>query len=75
MKSIDYIQKMSLSVLLFLSSTALMASGFQTWQQSGKSYGDGAAGAAAEANDATTAFYNPAGLVKIKHQDAAFSIL
>lgn len=63
------------SLILLTATSALLAGGFQTWTQSGESVGNYAAGAAAEANDATTAFYNPAGLTRIKHQDAAFSTI
>ena len=49
------------------------AGAFQFWQQSGESVGDYAAGAAASADDATTSYYNPAGLTRIKHQDMALS--
>ena len=61
------------SIILVAATSAVFAGGFQTWMQSGESVGNYAAGAAAEANDATTAFYNPAGLVRIKRQDAAIS--
>jgi long-chain fatty acid transport protein len=58
-----------------LFSLSAFASGFQMWQQSGASVGDYAAGAAAIADDASTAYYNPAGLTRIKHQDVAISLI
>lgn len=51
------------------------ANSFQLWQQSGAAIGDDAAGAAAIANDGTTAYYNPAGLTRIKRQNMAISML
>ena len=53
------------SVLLGASSLTL-ASGFQLWEQNGAGTGDYHAGAAADADDASTAFYNPAGLTRLK---------
>lgn len=50
-----------------LSSQA-MASAFQLWEQDGASVGNYHAGYAALANDASTAFYNPAGLTRFKNQ-------
>lgn len=49
-------------------STSTMASGFQLWEQDGASIGSYHAGYAALANDASTAFYNPAGMTRIKNQ-------
>lgn len=50
---------------LSLSSLAF-ASGFQLWEQDGASIGNYHAGYAASAEDASTGFYNPAGLTRIK---------
>lgn len=49
-------------------STQAMASAFQLWEQDGASVGNYHAGYAAEANDASTAWYNPAGITRIKNQ-------
>lgn len=49
-------------------STQAMASGFQLWEQDGASLGNYHAGYAAEANDASIAWYNPAGITRIKNQ-------
>ncbi len=45
-----------------------IASGFQLFEQDGASVGNYHAGYAAEADDASTAFYNPAGITRIKNQ-------
>src|SRR5438128_299058 len=52
---------------LVLSSNA-MGSAFQLWEQDAASVGDYHSGRAAQANDASTAFYNPAGITRINHQ-------
>lgn len=49
-------------------STNASASAFQLWEQDGASVGDYHAGRAAQANDATTSYYNPAGITRIKNQ-------
>jgi long-chain fatty acid transport protein len=50
-----------------------LASAFQLWEQDGASVGNYHAGYAAEANDASTAFYNPAGITRIKNQQLVIS--
>lgn len=55
--------------ILTISSHAL-ASGYQIWEQDIASIGNFHAGYAATANDASTAFYNPAGIPRIKNQQA-----
>ncbi|MBX3708913.1 MAG: outer membrane protein transport protein [Gammaproteobacteria bacterium] len=59
------------SGLLGVSSQA-MASAFQIWEQDGASVGNYHAGYAAEANDASIAWYNPAGITRIKNQQFVF---
>lgn len=49
-------------------STQAMASAFQLWEQDGASIGTYHAGYAAAAEDASTAFYNPAGIMRFKNQ-------
>lgn len=49
------------------------ASGFQLWEQDGASVSTYHAGYAAEANDASIAFYNPAGIIRIKNQQLVIS--
>lgn len=57
---------------LLSATTDAMASAFQIWEQDGASVGNYHAGYAAEANDASIAFYNPAGITRIKNQQAIF---
>lgn len=61
-----------LAGMLGISSQA-MASAFQLWEQDGASVGSYHAGYAALANDASIAFYNPAGIIRIKNQQAVFA--
>ena len=49
-------------------STNVMASAFQLFEQDGASVGNYHAGRSAEANDASTVFYNPAGITRIHTQ-------
>lgn len=49
-------------------SVQAVASGFQLFEQDGASVGNYHAGYAAEAADASTAFYNPAGITRFKNQ-------
>lgn len=46
----------------------VMASGFQLFEENGVGTGDYDAGGAAIADDASTVFFNPAGLTRIDHQ-------
>jgi long-chain fatty acid transport protein len=55
-------------------STHALASGYQLWEQDGGSIGNYHAGRAAIAEDASTAFYNPAGLVRIPNQQLVVAI-
>ena len=59
---------MSVAGTLSLTNQA-MAAAFQLWEQDGATVGNYHAGRAASAEDASTAFYNPAGLVRIKNQE------
>lgn len=52
------------------ASSHAMAAAFQLWEQDAASVGVYHAGYAAWANDASTAWYNPAGIVRIKNQQA-----
>lgn len=66
------------AVAMAIEAPAVMASAFQLWEQDGASVGHYHAGYAAEANDASTAFYNPAGLTRFQNQQiviAANSVL
>ncbi len=59
---------------LIMSSQMVNAAGFQLWEQDGATVGNYHAGRAAEAADASTSFYNPAGLVRIHNQQIVGSI-
>lgn len=52
-----------------------IAAAFQLWEQDGASVGNYHAGRAAAAEDASTAFYNPAGLVRIQNQQIVFGVV
>lgn len=54
-----------------VASTSAMAAGFQLYEESAAGTGDYHAGYAAEADDASTEFYNPAGMVRLKHTEAS----
>jgi len=64
------VQHQWLALLLFTSTEAL-ASGFQLWEQDNASLGNYHAGYAVM-RDASTAFYNPAGIPQIKNQQMIF---
>lgn len=64
---------MSAAGMIGLSNHA-MAAAFQLWEQDGASVGNYHAGRAAEAPDASTAFYNPAGLVRIHNQEVVLGL-
>lgn len=68
--------KLSSSVLcacgILSVSAQAIAGGFQLWEQDAASVGIYHAGYAAWASDASTAWYNPAGIVRIKNQQAVF---
>jgi long-chain fatty acid transport protein len=60
---------MTLGTLGLIGVTELaMASAFQLWEQSGASVGNYHAGYAASVEDASTAFFNPAGITRFKNQ-------
>lgn len=63
--------KLGLTSLLTASFTLAHASAFQIWEQNGAGTGDYHAGGAAIANDASTVFYNPAGLTRLNHTQVA----
>src|SRR5579883_1192387 len=53
-------------------STQVFASGFQLWEQDVASIGNFHAGYAASVDNASIAFYNPAGITLIKNQQIVF---
>jgi len=57
---------------LMMISAQAMASAYQIWEQDGASIGNVHAGYAAEANDASTAWYNPAGITRFTNQQLVF---
>lgn len=64
----------ALSAVGFLAfSSHAMASAFQLWEQDAATVGNYHAGYAAAANDASTAFYNPAGLSRFKNQQVVLA--
>lgn len=63
----------SLAGLVVAYSGNVFASGFQLLESNGVSTGDYNAGGAAIAEDASTAYYNPAGLVRIPNQQLVLS--
>ena len=58
---------------LFVFSSHAMAAAFQLWEQDAASVGNFHAGYAAAAYDASTAFYNPAGLSRFDEQQLVVS--
>lgn len=58
----------AISAGLCCSPTVSFASAFQLFEQDGATLGNYHAGYAAAAEDASTAFYNPAGLTRFNHQ-------
>jgi long-chain fatty acid transport protein len=65
--------KLSLTGVLFGISQTVLASGFQLFEANGAGTGDFYADAAAGALDASTAYFNPAGLVRITHPQVVLS--
>lgn len=55
-------------------SSHATAAAFQLWEQDGASVGNYHAGRAAEAPDASTAYYNPAGLVRLHNQEIVLGL-
>ncbi|OGT56456.1 MAG: hypothetical protein A3F14_02590 [Gammaproteobacteria bacterium RIFCSPHIGHO2_12_FULL_43_28] len=60
---------------IFLLSAQAQASGFQLFEQDVTSVANYHAGYAALADNASIAFYNPAGMTEIKNQQAVLSVL
>lgn len=58
---------LSLAAVLAGTSVSAFASGFQLFEENGSGAANYSAGGAAEAADASTNFFNPAGLTRIKH--------
>jgi long-chain fatty acid transport protein len=64
----------AIAVITLMSVQAAQSGGFSLYTEgSASAIGNFAAGSAAEAVDATTGWYNPAGLVRVKKQEAIVS--
>jgi long-chain fatty acid transport protein len=63
------IQKTCTAILFTLTSTSASAAGFAIYEQSVTGLGRAFAGSAAVADDASTLFFNPAGLTYLKHAE------
>lgn len=61
-------KKTSVAIILAAATTAATAGGFQLWEQDGAGVGDYHAGAAADTDNTGIEFYNPAGMVFMKHK-------
>src|SRR5690606_7974368 len=59
------------SAFLFCSSTTVMASSFLILEQSPAHLGHAFAGTASNINDATTVFFNPAGMSQVKNRQVS----
>jgi long-chain fatty acid transport protein len=62
------------TVVLAGACSSAQAVLFQQWNMDAAGLGDSQAGQAAGAEDASTAFYNPAGLVRFDHQQAVMGL-
>lgn len=73
----------ALNPLFFLMATMgvlgytgnVSAAAFQLWEEDGASIGNYHAGRAAIAEDASTAYYNPAGLIRISNQELVLAVV
>lgn len=71
--TMSYLKKGLVSVAIYSFATLTFASAFQLWEQDAASIGNYHAGYAAAAEDASTSFYNPAGLTRFKNQQIVFA--
>lgn len=74
MKRFKLLFLMSGAFVVGVSNNAAMAAAYQLWEQDGASVGNYHAGRAAEAADASTSYYNPAGLVRIHNQEMVLGL-
>lgn len=63
-----------LSIALGSVSTASFAAGFQVFQQNASGLGNAYAGSAAVADNASTVFYNPAGMTELKGNNVSVGL-
>ncbi len=68
MKKQPILKNIALLLLTTGCTTPVMAASYQIWTQDAASVGNYHAGRAAIADDASTNFYNPAGLIRIHNQ-------
>jgi long-chain fatty acid transport protein len=66
---------LSSAITLMGVSSLAFASGFQLFEENAVGMGDFGAGGAAIAEDSSTQFFNPAGLVRINHQQLVASVV
>lgn len=69
------ILSLAIGLTLATMATSAFASGFQLFEYSGAAVGNDEAGGAAEADDATTATTNPAGLVRLQEPTVSMSAI
>ena len=62
------LKKSLLAVAILFTATPALASSFQILEQSPAQLGTAFAGTASNINDATTVFFNPAGMSQIENQ-------
>ncbi len=60
--------------VLFATAGVSLGAGFEVAEQSGRLLGSAYAGKAAEASDASTVFFNPAGITKLDNLQAVMSV-
>ncbi|NWF76782.1 MAG: outer membrane protein transport protein [Nitrospirae bacterium] len=63
-----------IGIIIFISSSTALGAGFALVEQSVSGLGNAYAGGAAAAEDATTIFYNPAGLTRLDGQEMILGI-
>lgn len=68
MKTQPHIKKLALLLVATGCTSPVIATSYQSWTQDAGSIGNYHAGRAAIAEDASTNFYNPAGLIRIHNQ-------
>ena len=64
----------SMVAMSVIGSAEVSASGFQVWEQDEAGLGNAHAGGAAEANSASTSYYNPAGMVRLKSTEVTTGV-
>ncbi len=67
-------QKLFLGFVIFTTSLTVQAAGFALIEQSGSGMGNAYAGGAAAAEDASTIFFNPAGMTYIQGTQAVGAV-